>query len=58
MSNEHQGIGGTFLLDPETGEVTLIQQTTDPEKPIEVKTDGIADKKKSNSNRGRNQLRN
>ena len=53
MSNEHQGVGGTFLIDPETGEVTLIQQTTDPEKPNEVKTDGIADKKKSNSNRGR-----
>ena len=58
MSNEHQGEGGTFLLDPETGEVTLIQQTTDPETPNEVKTDGIADKKKSHSNRGRKQLRN
>ena len=53
MSNEHQGVGGTFLIDPETGEVTLIQQTTDPKKPNEVKTDGIADKKKSNSNRSR-----
>ncbi len=53
MSNEHQGEGGTFLLDPETGELTLIQQTNPPETPIEVKTDGIADKKKSNSNRGR-----
>jgi hypothetical protein len=53
MSNEHQGEGGTFLLDPETGEVTLIQQTTDPETPNEVKTDGIADKKKSHSNRSR-----
>jgi len=58
MINEHQGEGGTFLLDPETGEVTLIQQTNPPENPIEVKTDGIADKKKSNSNRGRRQLRN
>ena len=58
MSNEHQGEGGTFLLDPETGEVTLIQQTTDPETPNEVKTDGIADKKKSHSNRSRKQLRN
>lgn len=53
MSNEHQGEGGTYLLDPETGEVSLIQQTTDPETLIEVKTDGIADKKKSNSNRSR-----
>ena len=58
MSNEHQGEGGTFLLDPETGELTLIQQTNPPETSIEVKTDGIADKKKSNSNRGRNKLRN
>jgi hypothetical protein len=58
MSNEHQGEGGTFLLDPETGEVTLIQQTTDPETPNEVKTDGTADKKKSHSNRSRKQLRN
>ena len=53
MSNENQGKGGTYLLDPETGEVTLIQQTTDPDTPIEVNTNGIADKKKSNSNRGR-----
>ena len=53
MSNEHQGEGGTFLLDPETGELTLIQQTNPPETSNEVKTDGIADKKKSNSNRGR-----
>ena len=58
MSNEHQGEGGTFLLDPETGEVTLIQQTTDPETPNEVKTNGTADKKKSHSNRIRRQLRN
>ena len=58
MNNEHQGEGGTFLLDPETGKLTLIQQTNPPETPIEVKTDGIADKKKSNSNRGRNKLRN
>ena len=58
MSNEHQGEGGTFLLDPETGEVTLIQQTTDPATPNEVKTDGTADKKKSHSNRSRKQLRN
>ena len=57
MSNEHQGEGGTFLLDPETGERTLIQQTNPPETSIEVKTDGIADKKKSNPNRGRKQLR-
>ena len=53
MSNEHQGEGGTFLLDPETGKLTLIQKTNPPETSIEVKTDGIADKKKSNSNRGR-----
>ena len=51
MSNETQGKGGTYLLDPETGEVTLIQQTIDPDTQIEVKTDDIADKKKSNSNR-------
>ena len=53
MSNETQGKGGTYLLDPETGEVTLIQQTTDPDTPIEVNTNDITDKKKSNSNRGR-----
>ena len=53
MSNENQGKGGTFLLDPETGEVTLIQQTIDPDTSTEVKTDGTTDKKKSNSNRGR-----
>ncbi len=53
MSNENQGKGGTYLLDPKTGKVTLLQQTTDPDTPIEVNTNGIADKKKSNSNRGR-----
>ena len=53
MSNENQGKGGTFLFDPETGEITLMQQTTDPDTPTEVKTDGITDKKKSNSNRSR-----
>ena len=53
MSNEHQGEGGTFILDPETGELTLIQQTNPPETSIEEKTDGIGDKIKSNSNRGR-----
>lgn len=53
MSNEHLGEGGTFLLDPKTGKRTLIQQTNPPETSIEVKTDGIADKKKSNSNRSR-----
>ena len=51
MSNETQGKGGTYLLDSKTGEVTLIQQTIDPDTPIEVKTDGTADKKESNSNR-------
>ena len=51
MSNETQGKGGTYLLDPKTGKVTLLQQTTDPDTPIEVNTNGIADKKKSNSNR-------
>ena len=51
MSNENQGKGGTYLLDPKTGKVTLLQQTTDPDTPIEVNTNGIADKKKSNSNR-------
>ena len=41
------------LLDPETGEVTLIQQTIDPDTSTEVKTDGTTDKKKSNSRRSR-----
>ena len=53
MSNENQGKGGTFLLDQETGEVTLIQQTIDPDTSTEVKTDGTTDKKKSNSRRSR-----
>jgi len=41
MTDEHRGEGGSYLLDPETGERTLIKRTLPP-TPSEVTTNGSA----------------
>jgi hypothetical protein len=41
MADEHRGEGGSYLLDPETGERTLIKRTLPP-TPSQETTDGPA----------------
>ncbi len=41
MTSERTGEGGTYLLDPETGERTLIKRTSSPTSSQE-QTDGTA----------------
>ena len=49
MENEIPTEGGTYILNPKTGKVKLVQQTKKAEPPTEVTTDGTTDKKESNS---------
>jgi hypothetical protein len=43
MMDEHQGKGGTYLLDPKTGKRKLIERTQPaPHPQPEVATDGIS----------------
>ena len=50
MSNEIPNEGGTYILNPKTGKLNLVQQTKQAEIPTEVTTDGTTDKEESNSN--------
>ena len=50
MTDEHRGEGGSYLLDPETGERKLIKRTSPP-TPFEVTTDGSAPAETPNSDR-------
>jgi len=49
MENEIPTEGGTYILNPKTGKVKLVQQTSQAEPPTEVTKDGTTDKEKSNS---------
>ena len=49
MENEIPTEGGTYILNPKTGKVKLVQQTQKAEPPTEVIKDGTTDKEKSNS---------
>ena len=49
MENEIPTEGGSYILDPKTGKLKLVQQTKNAETPTEVKKDGTTDKKESNS---------
>ena len=42
MGIEHQGEGGTFLLDPKTGKRKLIQRT-EPAQSLNPKTEDLSD---------------
>ena len=42
MAVEHQGEGGTFLLDPKTGKRKLIQRT-EPAQSLNPKTEELSD---------------
>jgi len=50
MEYEIPNEGGTYILNPKTGECKLVQQTQKAEPPTEVTTDGTTDKEESNSN--------
>jgi len=49
MENEIPTEGGTYILNPKTGKVKLVQQTSQAEPPTEVTKDGTTDKEESNS---------
>ena len=49
MSNEIPNEGGTYILNPKTGERKLVQQKKQAEILTEVITDGTTDKEESNS---------
>ena len=50
MENEIPTEGGTYILDPKTGKVKLVDQTSKAETTKEVTTNGTTDKKESNPN--------
>jgi len=56
MTNEHRGEGGSYLLDPETGERKLIKRTLPP-TPSEVTTNGPATAETPDSDRDGIELR-
>jgi hypothetical protein len=49
MKYEIPNEGGTYILNPKTGEAKLVQQTQKAEPPTEVTKDATTNKKKSNS---------
>jgi hypothetical protein len=56
MANERTGEGGTYLLDPETGERTLIKRPSSSTSSQE-QTDGTANTQTPDSDRGGDDLR-
>ena len=55
MVDKYAGQGGTFLIDPETGERTLIEQTSPSENPELVKedlTNGTPSKENNSTRKG------
>ncbi len=56
MVDKYAGQGGTFLIDPETGERTLIEQTSPSDNPELVKedlTNGTPSKENNSTRKGR-----
>ena len=56
MTSERTGEGGTYLLDPETGERTLIKRPSSSTSSQE-QTDGTANTQTPDSDRGGDDLR-
>lgn len=55
MVDKYAGQGGTFLIDPETGERTLIEQTSPAKNPELVKedlTNGTPSKENNSTRKG------
>ena len=57
MNGENPGEGGSYLLDPETGERTLVKRTS-PQTSLEGTADGTSEQETSNSSGTGKQLRN